>query len=235
MVIGNGLLAKAFKQYENDNEVIIFASGVSNSSETSESEFEREGSLLKSLANKNVLLVYFSTCSMYDPTIQMSKYVRHKMRMERMISIYFNKSIIFRLPNVVGRTKNPNTFFNFIKNKIEHGDSIPVHIDASRHLVDIDDLTLLLPGIIETYKSVNEVIKFNKTIEVSFDDKTMVSDIVKIMLDIMNKKNDIEIIYGGSDYDFNRKYFSDYLNSINYEVQENYTYNLLKKYLSEHE
>ena len=39
MVIGNGMIANAFKQYENDDEVIIFASGVSNSKENNDSEF----------------------------------------------------------------------------------------------------------------------------------------------------------------------------------------------------
>jgi len=231
MVIGKGLLAKAFKQYENDDEVIIFASGVSNSKEISESEFEREENLLKSISNKDALLVYFGTCSVYDPTVQMSRYVRHKMHMERLVSLYFHKSIVFRLPIIVGHTNNPNTFFNFIKEQIEKGNSIPVHFSASRHLVDIDDLALLLPGIIETYKGVKNLEKFKKKIEVSFNNGIMVLDIVKMMLDIMNKKNDIEIIYGGCDYDFPKKDFSDYLKSINYQLPENYTYNLLKKYL----
>ena len=42
MVIGNGLVASAFSKYKNDDDVIIFASGVSNSSTNKKEEFERE-------------------------------------------------------------------------------------------------------------------------------------------------------------------------------------------------
>jgi len=48
MVIGNGSIAKVFKQeFENDDSVIIFASGVSNSNEKNLSEYQRETILLQ--------------------------------------------------------------------------------------------------------------------------------------------------------------------------------------------
>ena len=46
MVVGTGLLAKAFLEYENDDNIIVFASGVSNSKEISREEFDREKLLL---------------------------------------------------------------------------------------------------------------------------------------------------------------------------------------------
>ena len=66
MVIGNGLLAKSFSKYKDDDQVIIFASGVSNSKEVNPEAFMREMDLLRSITNKDALLVYFSTCSVYD-------------------------------------------------------------------------------------------------------------------------------------------------------------------------
>ena len=42
MVVGNGLIAKAFEFYLKDDHTIIFASGVSNSLEQKRSEFERD-------------------------------------------------------------------------------------------------------------------------------------------------------------------------------------------------
>ena len=35
MVIGNGMIANRFMSYKNDEDIIIFASGVSNSKDTS--------------------------------------------------------------------------------------------------------------------------------------------------------------------------------------------------------
>ncbi len=223
------MIAKAFKQYADDDRVIIFASGVSNSKETRQEEFDREEKLMKSLTNEGAILVYFSTCSLYDPTLNSSPYVRHKRAMEYIARYNFNKSIIFRLPNVIGRTENPNTFFNYIKNQIQQQKTISVHRDASRYLIDVDDLTTLLPTAIENYKNSHETGQQN--FEVAFDNKTMVIDIVKMMMEIMNKKSEIEIINDGCDYEFDRKSFKEYLKSINYEEPKDYTYNLLKKYL----
>jgi hypothetical protein len=39
MVIGGGLIANSLKEYENSNEIVVFASGVSNSLEISDSQF----------------------------------------------------------------------------------------------------------------------------------------------------------------------------------------------------
>ena len=68
MIIGNGLLAQAFSEYNNNDEILIFASGVSNSLEEKESEFDREAKLLKSVITNypDKTMVYFSTCSVYD-------------------------------------------------------------------------------------------------------------------------------------------------------------------------
>lgn len=228
MIIGNGMLANAFKQYVNDDNIIIFASGVSNSKEINEEAFKREENLLKSL-DRNKLLVYFGTCSINDPTVQKSPYVSHKRIMESVAKYHFEKSIVFRLPIVVGNTKNNNTFFNHFKEKIKNGAEIEVDLLASRYLIDVEDLSIILTKIIDQYKESNEV--GQKQIAVAFDNKTMVTDIVNMMMEILGKKSIVKLTHTGCDYQFDKKYFSDYLKSINYQLPENYTYNLLKKYL----
>ena len=60
MVIGNGLVAKAFVRYEHDKDVLIFASGVSNSSEQKTENFNREFKLLKDQVHEKKLLIYFT-------------------------------------------------------------------------------------------------------------------------------------------------------------------------------
>ncbi len=231
MVVGNGMIARAFKQYENDDQITIFASGVSNSKEIDQKEFDREEQLLKSI-KKDTFLVYFSTCSVNDPSLQKTPYVRHKMVMETCIKWWFKKSIIFRLPNVVGHTSNPYTFFNHFKDKIINNLEISVQINASRYLIDIDDLVTLLPDLIEKYKNNNETEQ--KKINISFDNREMVINIVEMMMQILQKKSPIITVSGGCDYQFDRKMFKEYLESENYQEPENYTYNLLKKYLHEY-
>ncbi len=62
MIIGNGLIANLFKN--NDEEkVIFFASGVSNSLETDKSAFLREENLIRKTLEENPenAFIYFST------------------------------------------------------------------------------------------------------------------------------------------------------------------------------
>ena len=41
MVVGNGMIANRFINYKNDEDTIIFASGVSNSKDTVEEQFSK--------------------------------------------------------------------------------------------------------------------------------------------------------------------------------------------------
>ena len=81
MVIGNGLLGREFKKYNDFNNCIIFASGVSNSNETDNVEFEREKLLLiKTIKeNKDMKIIYFSSVL---AGITNNKYYGHKIELE---------------------------------------------------------------------------------------------------------------------------------------------------------
>ena len=82
-IIGSGLIAQGFYNYHQKiDSAIIFASGVSNSSEVCESEFSRELSLIRETieAIGDDKLIYFSSCSI-DSGVD-SPYVKHKLKME---------------------------------------------------------------------------------------------------------------------------------------------------------
>ena len=68
MILGTGLIANAFLSYSEDKEIILFASGVSNSTEIRMEAFDRERLLLENTCQRaeNQLLIYFSTCSVSD-------------------------------------------------------------------------------------------------------------------------------------------------------------------------
>ena len=51
MIIGNGLIANLFRENDREN-VVFFASGVSNSLETEKSAFLREENLLRNTSQK---------------------------------------------------------------------------------------------------------------------------------------------------------------------------------------
>ena len=85
MVIGNGLVAKGFSAYNRDSNIVVFASGVSNSTTTSEAAFSREAGLLSEILRQHTekKIVYISTCSIYDESLNDSAYVRHKLAMAK--------------------------------------------------------------------------------------------------------------------------------------------------------
>jgi hypothetical protein len=82
MVIGNGMVAIRFESYKTNDEFLIFASGVSNSKNINPEVYERELILLQRSIqeNREKIFVYFSTCSIYDPEEENSKYVLHKSK-----------------------------------------------------------------------------------------------------------------------------------------------------------
>lgn len=227
MVVGNGMIAKAFKQYVDDNNVIIFASGVSNSKEMDDSKFEREFELLKSFKDlTDKKLVYFSTCSIFDKSLTKSKYIAHKILIEEFIQNNFSQYIIFRLPNVIGYTTNNNTSFNFFKNSILRELEINIQEGATRYIIDIDDLSNMLPSIISSseYKS--------NIINVCFDNKTTVLSIVVMIEMILMTYTTKSFSEGGSDYDIDNNEFIQIITKNEYELDINYNFNTLQKYLS---
>jgi len=232
MVIGNGLIARAFEKYKNSDNIIIFASGVSNSKEDRDTEFTREVNLLSNHFDTTSRLIYFSTCSIDDPSLKHSEYIAHKIRMEKVIKRKFPNSIIFRLPNVVGSCDNPNTSFNYFKNRIKETLPITIEEHATRYFIDSDDLTVLLPYFIE--KDIDENV--SQTINVVLDNKIYVKDMIETMEEIIGNNIDKTFIDKGSNYDVDNKFFNESLIDFGapdaFIKPENYNYNLIKKYLS---
>jgi len=138
MIIGNGLIANAFLDYSDSDNVIIFASGVSNSLETNEKEFELEKELIYKSLDKNKTLVYFSSAICYDKNKE--KYIDHKREIEKLIRDKSENFIIIRLPQVIGNGGNKNTLINFLVNRIKNDEEINVYDGVKRSLIDVEDL-----------------------------------------------------------------------------------------------
>jgi nucleoside-diphosphate-sugar epimerase len=199
MIVGSGLIAKAFEKYNYDNDVLIFSSGVSNSKENRSSEFEREETLIKEYININKKFIYFSTVSVVDGS-KNSPYIEHKLNIEKFISENHNNYLIFRLPIVVGINSNKVTFFNTIKNKIINNEVIDIY-NVKRYLIDIDDLSSTLPIIIDDKN------ERNKTINVCYDNFTTVIDIVNKMEFFLKTNSPKNFIESDSNYEVDNHFF----------------------------
>lgn len=190
MLVGNGLIASAFVDYKDNDDVIVIASGISNSKETDYKQYKREIDLIYSFIDTKSKIVYFSTTSVFDKSLD-TVYVNYKRYIEKLISTNFDNYLIFRLPIVIGESNNNNTFINNIKNKIIKNETIYINNMSSIYIIDIDDIKELLPNIIDN--------KNNQIINVTFDNKEFVFDIIQKMGFLLDKKVNGKIINGGFD------------------------------------
>lgn len=131
MIIGNGDVASVLTDNE---DYIWFASGVSNSQETRQSEFSREKDLLFNLAdNQTKRIIYFSTLSIFYKD---SPYTRHKKKMEAYVKM-FPKHCIIRIGNIDWGT-NPHTIINHFRQQKARGEKLKIE-NTYRYVVDKEE------------------------------------------------------------------------------------------------
>ena len=161
-VIGSGLLARAFASApEMSPDAIICASGVPDSQCTDESAFRRERALLHDLTGRarerDAVLVYLSGAPVYgrvgglrvesqDATPQ-TPYGRHKLECENMVVDSGARHLVLRLPNVVGPGGNPRQLIPSLVAQALGG-SILTMTAATRDLLDVDDLAIIVAALL---------------------------------------------------------------------------------------
>jgi hypothetical protein len=130
MIIGNGNVARVL---EDRDDLVFFASGVSNSSCTDENEYERELNLLKTIpTDKHV--VYFSNLGIY---YKEDRYTQHKIDMEEYIRTYYNTYTIVRI-EVCEWVNNPTTILNVFKSLLAQGIEPEVR-DTTRYVLSLKE------------------------------------------------------------------------------------------------
>ncbi len=130
MIIGNGDIGSVLPK---DSDLLLFASGVSNSSETRESEYKRERDLLLEQRTDHHIVYFSSLAIFYSDT----RYTRHKLDMEAMIKENFPKYCIVRLGNITWGT-NPNTIINYFRLQLENHHPLQIR-DEYRYIIDKDE------------------------------------------------------------------------------------------------
>lgn len=130
MIVGNGDLASEIIDRDG---FLFFASGVSNSGEVSEKQYEREYNLLMEQP-KNLRLVYPSSIAVFYSS---TRYAQHKRWMENTVKMNFPHWVILRLGNITWG-KNPHTFINRFREQKKRGEQLDIW-DTYRYVVDKDE------------------------------------------------------------------------------------------------
>lgn len=228
MIIGKGLLAENFKKYLDDEQVLIFASGVSNSLETKYSEFLREKELLLECVYKysNMRLVYFSTCSIYEPVNNYRAYTQHKAEMENIISEKSNNYIIFRLPQVVGHSGNKSTLLNFLINSIKNGQHFEVWSNATRNFIDVCDVVSIADKILSEIS----VVDYCGIMNIASPFYYNLRETVGIIEKVIGKKGYYTFVDKGSHYEIPLQEMLNVYGDVGDIFGEQYLVNMIRKY-----
>lgn len=142
MIIGNGSIARVLDDRE---DLVYFASGVSNSLCVDEDEYAREIALLKTVL-PNQHIVYFSNLGIY---YKKDRYTQHKQFVEEYIRNTFNSYTIVRV-EVLEWATTPTTILNYFKTCIKEGIVPPIQ-DTTRYVLGLSEfkywLSLIQSGV----------------------------------------------------------------------------------------
>ena len=149
IIIGTGFIAKNFNNYKEELKklnICLYAAGVSNSQIKDGDLLIKERKRLLDFSrqfNQKKKLVYVSTCSVLDPSRKNNPYIKNKLQIENMIQKKFNKFLIIRFPEVVGKNDNKTTLANFLYHKIKNRKKFYIWKQAKRNIIDIQDIVLI--------------------------------------------------------------------------------------------
>jgi hypothetical protein len=130
MIVGNGNIAKVLKDRD---DLIYFASGVSDSQCKDINEFKREVDLLLTM-NYEKHIVYFSNLGIYYKN---DEYTNHKIYMEDLIRKTFKSYTIVRI-EVCEWVNNPTTILNVFRKKIKNNEDLVIQ-DTTRYVLSLDE------------------------------------------------------------------------------------------------
>jgi nucleoside-diphosphate-sugar epimerase len=226
MVIGNGMVAKRFESYKANDDFIIFASGVSNSKNTDSAGYNRETDLLINIIekNKNKTLVYFSTCSLYDPEESASPYVLHKRKIEDFIQKNVANYYIFRVSNLVGKSSNPNTILNFFYYHMTNRINFDLWSNSSRNLIDKDDMYRIVDHLLK-----NGMYK-NQIINIANPESYSVKEIITALETTLGTIANYISISKGSRFSIDISLILPVIRELKIDFSEFYLPHLIKKY-----
>ncbi len=230
MVVGNGLMAKRFALYIENCEYLLFASGVSDSSNTVQSHFDREELLLRDSLKTYTAktFVYFSSCDAECIHTKDNLYYQHKRNMENIIKSHSKNFFIFRLPQVVGKGGNYKTLINFFIFSIAKHRKFNLFEDTYKNILDIDDVFIFCDYILKHRLYQNTTINIVNSIYFKTE------DIIKKIEIFLNEKAIYRSVKAGTSCKYTNFISKEVTAKVNVVFDENYVDRLLVKYYKEH-
>ena len=219
-------MAQAFSSFREDPDVVIFASGVSNSLETDPAAFDREKTLLQRARSEyeDKLLVYFGTCSVDDPDRKNSLYVHHKLEMEAILARSDARWMVLRLPLAIGKGHRGPTLAQYLYERISRREQFEVWAGATRYPIDVDDVCRIAQRLLADSTMTNRVIN------IAFG-AYKVLDFVHSMEKISGKRANFTMVHHkGRHYDIRCPEVENIADELKIDRRKDYLEKTLRKY-----
>jgi len=228
MVLGNGMIASAFKKVDMPD-VLFAASGLSNLKGADTGERLREQNLIREqiLMHPDKLFLYISSYSIDDQYPENNTpYLEHKLQMEKLVQAIAKRFLIIRTSNVVGNSRQPGNLMNFICDHLKTGTSFEVWTHTSRNLIDVSDLAAMAA----------ESIKMgciNKTLYLIHPTDIPIYDIVRHFEAFSGLAGKYSLVAKGVYYEAEKKLSTMLFNQLGLEKDPDlYAKGLIEKYFS---
>ncbi len=189
-VYGKGFIAFNLKKIKLPKKIFIYAAGVSNSNSKNVKDYKREITQIKKVIKKktNKIFVYISSLSVENKKLKNDKYIKNKLKIEKIVKKSCKKYLIIRLPQIVGINNNKHTLTNSLYNNILKNKQLSIWKGSVRNLIDIDDIKKILK------KYFNNKYKLCSTINIFNPYSVDVVYLVKIFGHLLNKKIKFKLI-----------------------------------------
>jgi nucleoside-diphosphate-sugar epimerase len=229
-IVGKGFIAKNLFKIKKKifySGYIVYAAGISNSNTKSKTQLLREIKSFKSFSeiNSSKKIIYISTADITNNLKNKSRYVKNKLKIEKMIKKLFKNYVILRLPQIIGKSNNKNTLINYFYYRIKKNKKIKLITNVKRNILDIDDVVKMIKIIIMNKKITNKII----TLSNKYSSKPI--EIIKILEKKLGKKGNI--VFKKSLKENWRLNFSKniiYFNKANIHFDSNYLVKAIDKY-----
>ena len=189
-VYGKGFIAFNLKKIKLPKKIFIYAAGISNSNSKNVKDYKREITQIKKVVKKktNKMFVYISSLSVENKKLKNDKYIKNKLKIEKIVKKSCKKYLIIRLPQIVGINNNKHTLTNSLYNNILKNKQLSIWKGSVRNLIDIDDIKKILKKYFNSkYKPCSTINIFNPySVDVIY--------LVKIFGHLLNKKIKFKLI-----------------------------------------
>jgi dolichol-phosphate mannosyltransferase len=226
MVIGNGVIANRFIDYSLQESYLIFAGCVNDSAIQDERLIEEEEQKVKDALLKYTAkcFVYFSTCSIQDPTVAHTSYVQHKARMEELVRKSSKDFLIFRLPQLMALSDAKSSLVNYLVDAISSLNNFKIWKNACKNIIDIDDVHEIVGEILRRKNALNRIINIASV------HQTPVLSLVNDIEGFLARTGNYELVDKGTSYEIDIAEIRPILQHLNIDFGESYIPNSLVKY-----